>query len=65
MGLLKKLGIIVLIYAVAGVVLSAMMHFGYLPTPGGLEGSLNLLYIIFQPITLVYFMIVMGLGLHA
>jgi hypothetical protein len=65
MGLLKKLGIIVLIYVIAGFIFSAMIHLGYLPTPGGLEGPLNLLYIIFEPISLIYFMIVISLGLYA
>jgi hypothetical protein len=65
MGLLKKLGIIVLIYVIIGIGWSVMMHLGYLPTPGGLDGPLNLLYTIFQPISLIYFMIVIGLGLYS
>jgi hypothetical protein len=64
MGLLKKLGIVVLLYVILGLVWSVMMHFAILPPPGGLDGPLNLLYLIFQPITLIYFMIVMALGLY-
>lgn len=64
MGQLKKIGIVVLIYVIVGVAFSAMMQLGYLPAPGGLEGPLNILYTIFQPITLIYFMIVIALGLY-
>jgi hypothetical protein len=64
MGLLKKLGIVILLYVVMGIGWSVMMHLGYLPSPGGLDGPLNLLYIIFEPITLIYFMIVIGLGFY-
>jgi hypothetical protein len=64
MGLLKKLGIIILLYVIIGVVWSAMMQLGYLPTPGGLEGPLNILYMVFSPITTIYFMIAIGLGLY-
>jgi len=64
MGLLKKLGIIILLYAIIGVVWSVMMQFGYLPAPGGLEGPLNIVYIIFSPITTIYFLIVISLGLY-
>ncbi|MFW9910185.1 MAG: hypothetical protein ACFFEF_16635 [Candidatus Thorarchaeota archaeon] len=63
MGLLKKLGIIVLLYVIIGIGWSAMIHLGYLPSPGGLDGPLNILYVIFQPITFIYFMIVVSLGL--
>lgn len=64
MGLAKKLGIVVLVYVILGFAWSAMMHFEYLPSPGGLDGPLNILYMVFQPITLIYFMIVMSLGLY-
>ena len=64
MGLLKKLGIIILLYVIIGVVWSAMMQLGYLPAPGGLEGPLNVVYAIFSPITTVYFLIVISLGLY-
>ncbi|TFF94511.1 hypothetical protein EU546_04785 [Candidatus Thorarchaeota archaeon] len=63
MGVLKKIGIVVLLYVTMGIVWSVLMHLAILPPPGGLDGPLNLLYLVFQPITLVYFMIVMGLGL--
>ena len=64
MGLAKKLGIVVLLYVILGLVWSVMMHFAILPAPGGLDGPLNLLYLIFQPITFVYFIIVVSLGLY-
>jgi hypothetical protein len=64
MGLAKKLGIVVLLYMILGFVWSIMMHFGYLPAPGGLSGPLNILYLIFQPITFVYFFIVVAIGLY-
>ena len=64
MGIAKKLGIVVLLYVIIGLVWSMMMHFAILPGPGGLGGPLNILYLIFQPITFVYFMIVIALGLY-
>lgn len=64
MGLAKKLGIVVLLYVIIGLALSMMMHFGIIPPPGGLGGALNILYIIFQPISFLYFFIVMAIGLY-
>ena len=64
MGIAKKIGIIVLIYVVLGIVWSAMRQFAIIPpSPGGLEGPANILYIIFEPISFIYFMIVMSLGI--
>lgn len=64
MGLLKKLGIVVILYVIIGFAFGAMMHLAIIPPPGGLGGALNILYIIFQPITMLYFLIVIGLGLY-
>lgn len=64
MGLAKKLGIVVLLYVIIGLVWSVMMHLAILPGPGGLDGPLNILYLVFQPITFVYFFIVLALGLY-
>jgi hypothetical protein len=64
MGLLKKLGIIILLYVIIGVVWSVMMQLGYLPVPGGLEGPLNIVYTIFSPISTIYFLIIISLGLY-
>ena len=64
MGLAKKLGIVVLLYVIIGIAWSVMRHLGYLPPPGGLDGPLNILYLIFEPISLIYFMIIMALGLY-
>lgn len=65
MGLAKKLGIVVLFYVILGIVWSVMRHMAIIPpSPGGLEGPLNILYLIFEPISLIYFMIVMTLGLY-
>ncbi|MHA2396614.1 MAG: hypothetical protein ACXAC0_07910 [Candidatus Thorarchaeota archaeon] len=64
MGLAKKLGIVVLLYVMIGLVWSVMMHLAFIPPPGGLSGPLNILYLIFQPITFVYFFIVLALGLY-
>ena len=63
MGIAKKIGIVILLYVIIGFVWSIMMHFGYIPPPGGLEGPLNVLYMIFEPITFIYFIIVFSLGL--
>ncbi|MGY5857768.1 MAG: hypothetical protein RTU63_00245 [Candidatus Thorarchaeota archaeon] len=41
-----------------------MMQLAYIPDPGGLEGPLNILYIIFSPIATIYFLIVISLGLY-
>ena len=65
MGLAKKLGIVVLFYVILGIVWSVMRHMAIIPpSPGGLEGPANILYLIFEPISLIYFMIVMTLGLY-
>ena len=65
MGLAKKLGIVVLLYVIVGIVWSVMRHMAIIPpSPGGLEGPLNILYLIFEPISLIYFMIVMTLVLY-
>jgi hypothetical protein len=64
MGLAKKLGIVVLLYVIIGFALAIMMHLAIIPPPGGLGGALNILYIIFQPITMLYFFIVIALGLY-
>lgn len=65
MGIAKKLGIVVLLYVILGIVWSVMRHMAIIPpSPGGLEGPLNILYIVFEPISLIYFMIVMTLGLY-
>lgn len=64
MGLMKKLGILILLYVIIGVVWSMMMQLTYIPEPGGLEGPLNILYSIFSPITTIYFLIVISLGLY-
>ena len=64
MGIAKKLGIVVLLYVILGFVWSILMHLAILPSPGGLAGPLNILYMVFQPITIVYFFIVIALGLY-
>jgi hypothetical protein len=64
MGAAKKLGIVVLLYVILGLVWSVMRHMAFIPpSPGGLDGPANILYIIFEPISIVYFMIVMALGM--
>jgi hypothetical protein len=63
MGIAKKIGIVILLYVIAGLVWSVMRHMGYLPAPGGLEGPLNVLYIIFEPISFIYFIIIISFGL--
>ncbi|MFW9794712.1 MAG: hypothetical protein ACFFEE_10445 [Candidatus Thorarchaeota archaeon] len=65
MGIAKKIGIVVLLYVILGLAWSVMRHMAIIPpTPGDLEGPLNILYIIFEPISLIYFMILMALGLY-
>lgn len=65
MGLLKKLGIIILLYVIIGVAWSVMIQFGIIPQPGGLgDTPLNILYAIFSPITTIYFLIAISLGLY-
>jgi hypothetical protein len=65
MGVLKKLGILILLYVILGVVWSALMYLSILPTPGGLEGPLNVIYMIFSPITTVFFLILVSTGIIA
>jgi len=63
MGIAKRIGIVVLVYLILGLLWSVMMHLGFLPSPGGLDGPLNILYIVFQPVSFIYFMIMISLGL--
>lgn len=64
MSLMKKVGVIILLYILLGIAWSVMRQFGIVPTPGGLDGPLNLIYIIFEPVSLVYFLFVISLGLY-
>jgi hypothetical protein len=64
MGIAKKIGVIILAYVIIGLIWSVMRHMAIIPpSPGGLEGPLNILYLVFDPITIIYFMIVMALGM--
>jgi len=64
MGIAKKIGIVILAYVIIGLAWAIMRHTAIIPTsPGGLEGPLNILYVIFEPISLIYFMIIMALGI--
>ena len=65
MGLLKKLGIVVLLYVILGFVWGILMYMLIIPPPGGLSGPLNVLYIIFSPITTVFFLILVSTGIIA
>ena len=65
MGLLKKLGILILLYVIIGVVWGVLMFMSIIPVPGGLEGPLNVLYIIFSPVTTVFFLILVSTGIIA
>ena len=65
MGLLKKLGIVILLYVILGFVWGALMFMLIIPPPGGLAGPLNVLYIIFSPITTVFFLILVSTGIIA
>jgi hypothetical protein len=64
MGLAKKIGVVIMLYLIVGLTWSAMRWINIVPIePGGLDGPLNILYIIFEPVSLVFFMILMALGL--
>lgn len=64
MGIAKKLGIIILLYIIVGVVWTLLRWQNIIPiTPGGLEGPLNILYLIFDPVSIVVFMILGSLGM--
>jgi len=63
MGVLRKLGIVILVYIIVGVIWSALIQFGIIPPAGGLGGALNVLYIIFMPVSFVYFIILGSFGL--
>ena len=65
MGLLKKLGIIILLYVVIGIAWTAMMQFGHIPdaSVGFGDSPLNILYTIFSPITFIYYLIINSIGL--
>lgn len=65
MGLLKKLGIVVLLYVILGFVWGILMYMLIIPPLGGLSGPLNVLYIIFSPITTVFFLILVSTGIIA
>jgi hypothetical protein len=64
MGAAKKIGIMILIYVIAGLVWSILRWQNIVPLePGGLEGPLNILYLIFDPVSIIFFMIIGALGL--
>jgi hypothetical protein len=65
MGVAKKIGIIILIYLLAGVVWSLLRWQNIIPlsSDDGLEGPLNILYLIFDPVSLIVFMLLGSLGL--
>lgn len=64
MGIAKKIGIIVLVYFILGVVWSLLAWQNIIPMQaGGLEGPANILYLIFSPVSLIVFMILGSLGL--
>ena len=64
MGAAKKIGIIILIYFIVGLVWSILRWQNIVPLEaGGLEGPANILYIIFDPVSLIVFMILGSLGL--
>ncbi|MBN2231070.1 MAG: hypothetical protein JW779_15910 [Candidatus Thorarchaeota archaeon] len=65
MGLLKRLGYILLLYVIIDIAWSVMVHMGHLPSPSGLEGPLNILYVVFELISFIYFIIVISLGLYS
>jgi hypothetical protein len=65
MGILKKIGIVILLYVIIGFVWGILMFMSILPPPGGLDGPLNVLYIIFSPITNVFFLILVSTGIIA
>lgn len=65
MGLLKKLGIIILLYVILGFVWGILMFMSIIPPPGGLGGALNVLYIIFSPVTTVFFLMLVSTGIIA
>ncbi len=53
MGLLKKLGIVVLLYVILGFVLN-FMYWGYFPLPDVVDDIVNILRIIFLPINIIF-----------
>lgn len=58
MGIAKKLGIVVLAYLIIGVIWSILRWQNIIPiSPGGLEGPLNILYLIFEPVSLIVFLV--------
>lgn len=65
MGLLKKLGIIILLYVILGVVWSALIYMLIVPPGGFGDSPLNILYTIFSPITTVFFLILVSTGIIA
>jgi hypothetical protein len=65
MGAAKKIGIIILLYLLIGVVWSILRWQNIIPLSAedGLEGPLNILYLIFDPVSLIVFMLLGTLGL--
>ncbi len=63
MGIAKKIGIIILVYFILGLVWSFMRWQNIIPmSPGGLDGPLNILYLIFDPVSIIVFMILGSLN---
>ncbi|MFX1369230.1 MAG: hypothetical protein ACFFAY_11565 [Promethearchaeota archaeon] len=59
MGAAKKIGAVILAYVIIALIWSVMRHMEIIPLePGGLDGPLNILYMVFDPISIIYFMII-------
>ncbi len=64
MGIAKKIGILILVYLLVGLVWSVLRWHNIIPIePGGLEGPLNILYLVFEPVSFLFFMLLIALGL--
>jgi hypothetical protein len=53
MGLLKKLGIVVLLYVIIGFVVN-FMYWGYFSLPVGVDEIVNTIRILFLPINIIF-----------
>ncbi len=64
MGIAKKIGILILVYFIAGLLWTILRFMNIIPiSPGGLDGPLNILYIVFEPVSLIFFLIIGSLGI--
>ena len=54
---MNKIGIVLLVHLIIGLVFAESVRVETLPAHGGVEGNLNSLYVVFTPVMSIYYLI--------